>query len=156
VLTIRRGVTRTVILTRRHAVKVPSLRAYGGGIAGALWSICRGILANQAEAEWWRNADSKTRTMLCPVRWSLAGVVNVYPRCEPFEANDEQQLAMFDGNWRPLDPDPAPGDEKPDNYGWLTENGARRLVRVDYDMNWNGCPHDRSGAFNRLAELEAG
>jgi hypothetical protein len=44
---------------------------------------------------------------------------------------------------------PQPGDDKPENYGLL----YGRLVILDYDMNYNGCPHDRSGAINQL-ELE--
>lgn len=146
---LRRGITRTVILTRRHAIKLPSLRPYGNGLAGLLWSVCRGILANQSEAEWWRNADPDTRTKLCPVLRSwLGGIVNVYPRCEPFGVVPHVEMAMFERTYRPLDLDPCPGDEKPDNYGWLED----RLVRLDYDMNYNGCPHDRSGARNRIEE----
>jgi hypothetical protein len=152
-ISIRRGITRTVILTRRHAVKIPSLRRYGDGIAGLLWSISRGILANQSETEWWRNAPPETRTVLCPVRWSLlGGVINVYPRCEPFEATEEQELAMFNRTWSPVVMDPSPGDDKAANFGWLVEHGQRRVVRIDYDMNYNGCPHDRSGFANRLAQ----
>ena len=131
---VRRGITRTVWLTRRYAVKFPSLRPYGNGLTGLLWSICRGILANQAEHTWWTNSHDPA---LCPVLRSwLGGIVQVYPRCEPL-ADD------YDG---PL-PEPEHlgdlRDNKPDNFGWLDG----RLVRVDYDMNYNGCPHDRSGAL---------
>lgn len=144
---VSRGITRTVLLTRRYAIKVPSLRPYGDGLAGVLWSICRGVLANQSEATWWRNSHNPN---LCPVLRSwLGGIINVYPRCAPYEVSDEVRMAMFHRETRALpDLDPWPGDEKPDNYGWLTVDGQRRLVRIDYDMNYNGCPHDRSGAFN--------
>ncbi len=149
---VRRGITRTVLITRHRAYKLPSLRPYGGGLRGLLWSVCRGILANQAEAEWWQNARPETRRLLCPVLRSwLGGVVNVYPRCQPFRATPAQELAMFERRWFPVVIEPAPGDEKAENYGWLTDGrygGERRLVRLDYDMNWNGCPHDRSGVSN--------
>lgn len=74
-ITIRRGITRTVLLAGRWAIKVPSHRAHGDGIRGVLWSITRGIQANFSEAEW------STSPGVCPVRWSIAGLVNVYPRC---------------------------------------------------------------------------
>lgn len=146
---IRRGITRTVWVTKRYAIKFPSLRRYGDGLAGLLWSICRGILANQGEAQWWRNAELDQRDMLCPVLHSwLGGIVNVYPRCEPYIVDEETEMAIHRREYTPL-PNlrPCPGDTKPDNYGWL--NG--RLVVLDYDLNYNGCPHDRSGAFNNVA-----
>lgn len=141
---VRRGITRTVLVFKRYAVKMPSLRPYGDGLAGLLWSISRGILANQGEAEWWRHAELSQREMLCPVLHSwLGGIVNIYPRCEPYVVGMETQEAMFRREFLPL-PDlaPQPGDTKADNYGWL--NG--KLVVLDYDLNYNGCPHDRSGA----------
>lgn len=130
---------------RRYAVKLPSLRRYGSGLTGLLWSICRGILANQSEAEWWRNASPEQRRLLCPVLRSwLGGVINIYPRCEPFVVTEAVELSMFRREYRPLpELEPQPGDVKPDNYGWL----RGRLVCLDYDMNYSGCPHDRSGVL---------
>jgi hypothetical protein len=140
---VRRGITRTVVLTKRRAYKMPSLRRYGDGLAGLLWSISRGILANQSEATWWRNSADPS---LCPVLHSwLGGIINVYPRCEPFVATAEQAAAMQAREWVPVESKwPAPGDDKPDNFGVL----GGRVVRIDYDMNYNGCPHDRSGFLN--------
>jgi hypothetical protein len=147
---IARGITRTVIITPNYAIKLPSLRRYGAGLAGLLWSICRGILANQAEAEWWRNATEDQRPMLCPVlRHWLGGIINIYPRCDPYTATASMHTAMSSRDYRPLpELDPHPSDTKPENYGWL----GRQLVVLDYDMHWNGCPHDRSGARNRAQE----
>lgn len=136
----RRGITRTVIITRRYAIKIPSFRTYGDGFAGMLWSVCRGILANQSEAMWWKH--SPPDTPLCPVLRSWLGcLINVYPRCRPFEVSAERELEMHNREWFPVEMDPQASDNKPENYGWL--NG--RVVLLDYDMNWNGCPHDRSG-----------
>jgi hypothetical protein len=120
---IRRGLTRTVILTRRWAIKLPSLRSHGDGAQGALWSLTRGIAANLSEAEW--SGSSGT----CPVRWSMAGLVNVYPRCaEPeHEPTDEDYTATgYIG----------PTDKKRSNVGVL--NG--QLVFLDYDQSWNDRP----------------
>lgn len=149
-LELRRGITRTVILTRRHAIKVPSLRSHGDGLTGLLWSVCRGVLANQAEAQWWRHAVPDQRPFLCPVlRTWIGGVINVYPRCAPMRVPRGVALAMLRREFRPLPMlMPQPGDNKPDNYGWLGE----RLVVLDYDLNYNGCPHDRSGALNTLED----
>lgn len=149
-IVIRHGVTRTVLLTRRYAIKLPSLRPYGDGVAGLLWSICRGILANQSEAVWWNMAEPKMRAYLCPVLRSwLGGIINVYPRCEPYEVDGATAEKMFTREFSPVELlYPHPGDNKPDNYGWLDG----RVVCLDYDMNYNGCPHDRSGARNRVEE----
>ena len=120
---VRRGITRTVWLTRHHAIKVPSLRRYGRGRGGVLWSICNGILANQSEHRWWINSHDPA---LCPCLHSwFGGIVNVYPRCDPI--GDD-----YAGPWpEPQWPGPMPGDHKPDNYGRL----GGRLVRIDYDMS---------------------
>lgn len=143
---LARGITRTVLITSRWAIKFPSLRTDGDGFTGLLWSICRGILANQCEAAWWGAADWRQRLHLCPVLYSwLGGVVNVYPRAEPFIVNRGVEMAMFRRQFTPVPfLFPQLGDNKPQNYGWL----AGRVVALDYDHNYNGCPHDRSGARN--------
>jgi hypothetical protein len=112
---IRRGITRTVLLVGPWAVKLPSLRSNGKGLAGRIWSVCHGILANLSEVQW-SEVDG-----VCPVRFSLFGLVNVYPRCEP--------VASFDGDYAAIGaPFLPPLDRKPENLGLL--NG--RLVWVDY------------------------
>jgi len=146
---MRKGVTRIVLVTGRWAIKVPNPRPYGEGLAGMLWGLCRGVLANQAEATWWRNATPDMRPHLCPVLRSwLGGLVQVYPRCDPFEVDDAMREKMWTHQYSPVPLEPQPGDTKPENFGVLDG----RVVLLDYDMNWNGCPHDRSGAFNRLYE----
>ncbi len=136
--TIRRGLTRTVLLTRRWAIKVPSMRAHGEGVSGVLWSVSRGLLANQSE---------RTHSHVpgvCPVRWSLAGIVNVYPRCAP--VTEELTEADYDaiGFIGPM-------HRKAANVGYL--DGT--LVYIDYDWEWNdrppcahlsASPHDRAGS----------
>lgn len=148
---LHRGITRTVLVTRQYAIKFPSLRTYGGGFTGLLWSICRGILANQSEAEWYRHASPEMKRDLCPVVCSwLGGVVNVYPRCDPFLVPYGVQMRMHRREFFPCPMlFPQVSDNKPENYGWLPGAG---IVVLDYDMNWNGCPHERAGHLNRLEE----
>jgi hypothetical protein len=120
---VRRGITRTVYLTRLWAIKTPSLRSHGTGVAGMLWSLCRGVLANLSEREWSGSPGT------CPMRWSLAGLVNVYPRCEHVTedlSDAEYEAIGFLG----------PADKNPHNVGVLDG----RLVWVDYDMSWNDRP----------------
>lgn len=115
---IRTGVTRTVILTRRYAIKVPSLR--GGSSGFRIESFCWGVLANLSEREW--HAYEGWDGAVAPVvRSWMGGVVQVYPRCKPLPPGARGPLPTLD---------PCPGDVKPDNYGVL----GRRVVRVDYDM----------------------
>jgi hypothetical protein len=156
---IRCGITRDVILTRRYAIKIPTPRH-------GLWSLARGILANQSEAEWHNCGDvfgensATFANNVAPVlRSFLGGLLNVYPRCEPLTTH-EGALLMADQFGGPGHEEarqldlmfPAIGlhlgDMKPTNVGWLTRSDVRRLVWVDYDMSYNGCPHDRSGLRN--------
>lgn len=136
---ICRGVTRTVILTRHWAIKVPSLRAYNNGPRGVLWSVTRGIQANLSEAEWSGTPGT------CPVRWTLAGLVNIYPRCTPVDHDptvEEYEATGFLG----------PTDQKPGNVGYL--NGL--LVWIDYDQSWNDCLACRRRGFNERGRASKG
>lgn len=117
---VRRGITRTVILIRRYAIKVPSLRpGLHAGLRGRLESFAKGYLANQSEYRW--SAYEPWAGQIAPVRHSwLAGMIQVYPRCEPLPRGSRVPRL-----------DPEPGDRKPDNFGVLDG----RVVRLDYDMN---------------------
>ena len=116
---IRCGITRTVILVGRYAVKVPSLRGgCTGDLRGRIAGIAQGILANQAEYQW--SGYEPWRGKVAPVLHSwLGGIVQVYPRCQPLADGDRGPLPQLD---------PCPGDIKPDNFGRL----GGRVVRVDY------------------------
>jgi hypothetical protein len=119
---ISSGVTRTVYLVGKYAIKVPSGRGHClGGARGVLAGIAYGLLANQSECEWydyqgWHGG-------VAPVLHSwLGGFVNVYPRCQPLPSHiTEDQLPELD---------PDPGDCKLDNFGLLDG----RIVRLDYSM----------------------
>lgn len=124
---VRHGISRTVLLTRRYAIKVPSLRGHmTGGLRGRLAGISSGILANLSEYQWhdFQAWDGRAAPVL--KSW-LGGIIQVYPRCDPLPD-------VVDGEYVGTEPlpvlDPDPGDDKPDNYGVL--NG--RIVRIDYDM----------------------
>lgn len=130
--TVRRGICRTVLLTRRYAIKVPRCRRYNpGGLRGVMWSLSRGIQANLSEAEWSGTAG------LCPVLWSFGGIVNVYPRAELLPSDIDPEP-----DYRSIAPHFFPTDSKPENVGIL--NG--KLVWIDYDLSWNRCPHTREVA----------
>lgn len=136
---VRRGLCRTVLLVGDWAVKVPRLRRGDDrSLAGAMWGLSRGLQANLSEREW---SDVEG---VAPVLWSLGGIVNVYPRATEFtgDLTDEQyeQLAL-PGRW-------FPRDRKAANIGWL----RGRLVWLDYDGSWNGCPHDRNAAALTMDE----
>jgi hypothetical protein len=131
---IVRGICRLVILIGPYAIKVPTTRPYGRRAKGErLHWWARGYLANRSERDW---SGYEGSIGMAPVLHSwLSGVVQVYPRCEPVE------LALWEGAPREaymsISPVSRTGDCKPSNLGILDG----QTVWVDYDTNWNGCPH---------------
>lgn len=122
----RRGITRTVILTPRWAVKVPTIRGLGILDSGSrVASFCRGVLANRSESEW-----SEVRGMN-PVVWSFKGLINVYRRAEPVPDGTYEDEADYEGITEWFVP---VGDRKPENIGIVDG----RVVWLDYDSSWNG------------------
>lgn len=125
------GVTRTVILTKRWAIKLPCL-VYG-------WKFfLYGFLANMQEAAW-----SGIDERLCPVRIALpGGLLVVMPRCE--RLTDEEFIAEVIPHWgQQVDSETGlplptsvlfPVEMKTCSFGRL--NG--RIVAVDY----GGCGRD--------------
>lgn len=127
---IRTGITREVLLIGKYAIKIPTFRY--GNYAKPFQMFARGLLANYSESDW-SNYDGAA---VAPVLWSFFGLINVYPRCEPvYEFDDYISLGL------PV------GDHKPQNIGLL--NG--KLVWIDYDSSWNGCPHT---AWNYMEDDE--
>lgn len=126
-LEIRRGVTRTVILTKRYAIKVPRLKDCKGYRA---WTFVRGWAANMSEVDWTGYATKDEKPQVCPVLKSyLGGIINVYPRAEV--VTDEAVMYEEHGKmWFS-----TPADIHLGNFGWLDGN----FVWLDYDMNWNDC-----------------
>lgn len=133
---LRTGVTRTVVLIGRWAVKVPAFRPIGThrGLRARIGCFAQGYLSNLSEATW--SGYGPWQGMVAPVlRSCLFGAVQVYPRCDPLDES-EWSYGRASVGWHyhgrvPLPTlDPDPGDFKPDNFGWL----GCRIVRVDYDM----------------------
>lgn len=110
-LKVCHGITRTVLLIGRYAIKMPTLRY---GLDAWAW----GIVSNISEREWQNYEDWQGKVVPVLRSW-LGGLIQVYPRCERFDPSSMQypQFSNF-----------APGDQKPDNYGVL--NGS--VVCVDY------------------------
>jgi len=121
----RRGVTRVALLLGHWVVKLPSARSHGEGLRGVLWSLARGVVANQSEWEWSNYEDVRG---VCRARWSLlGGLVNVYPRAL---AIPRERVVDFDAI-----PYLGPTDPNNRNVGILNEE----VVWIDYDRNWNDC-----------------
>lgn len=133
------GVTRTVILTKRWAIKVPCL-VYG-------WKyFLYGFLANMQEHDW-----SGFDERLCPIRYAApGGLFVVMPRCQML--TDQEFLDLVHDGWaRIVDEETGtelpysrelPVELKTCSFGKL--NG--RIVAVDY----GGCGRD--GRTTRLVD----
>ncbi len=113
---LRRGTTRTVFLTKRLALKTPSLRSFR--------LFLRGLLANMQEAEFSKTGWKE----ICPVLFSLPlGFLVVMPRCRE----------MDDYEWRNFDADTfsrlgeyeIPVENKRSSFGILD---GKFIVAVDY------------------------
>lgn len=122
------GICRTVFLVGPWAIKVPRLKgALSPTGSGFSWTIPRALLANQSERDWSIGVSSG----VCPVLHSwLGGLINVYPRCDPWTSDQEPDYDSIGEGW-------LPRDRKPENIGLL----HGKLVWLDYDGSWNGCPH---------------
>lgn len=108
------GVSRTVFLVGRFAVKVPSGR----------WGVeffLKGLLANLREREVWRQQYAPDLA-LCPVLWCAPlGLVLVMPRCRILEEGELSDHDLADYAWW--------AELKSDSFGYLPDG---RLVAVDY------------------------
>jgi len=81
---ISHGSTRTVLLTKKYAIKIPSFVEYK--------LFLQGLLANMQEV-----AFSKTGwPELCPVLFYIPfGIITVMPRCEPLTREQFDKLDYF-------------------------------------------------------------
>lgn len=129
---IRHGMSRTVLLTPRWAIKLPGFHAWGDGGRGRVSTFCRGVLANQSERRWSGVAG------LNPVVWSCGwGMINVYRRAE---------IATVDVDYDSICVDEfvPPGDRKPSNVGWVDGE----LVWIDFDFSSRGLRGIRPAKIN--------
>lgn len=116
---IERGSTRTVILTKKYAIKIARFWHVS---KGHRWKMfLRGILANIDEKFWWNCAYKKEK--LCPVLWkSPLGTILVMRRAESlkeFEYDKEAFKLIFEN---------LPLDNKIENFGKI----KNKVVLVDY------------------------
>jgi hypothetical protein len=123
---VRSGITRTVLLVGRYAIKFPTLRGGSARKHSRLRFFCHGVLANLSELEWHEYFGDA----VAPVLWSMGGLVNVYPRCEPFVSFEDDPAGRALDDVPSVIDDVRIGDLKHDNLGYL--NG--RAVWIDYDM----------------------
>lgn len=111
------GRNRFVLLTRRHAIKFPSLRCW----RDFLFGILNNLHEAQAHRDHWA---------YCPVLWvSPLGLVLVMPRCEAIDPADWPDVAT-------MLPTDTCAEMKPSSWGWF----GRRLVAVDYGWPGSGWP----------------
>jgi hypothetical protein len=78
---IKRGTTRITILLGKWAFKVPIMNR-------SLKHFVKGWLGNVDERDIWREEGND---MLCPVTWSLFGLINVMPRATPITGKFNKQ-----------------------------------------------------------------
>ncbi len=112
----RRGATRTVIVLRKHVIKIPSFKS---------WKLfLHGLLANMQE----RQISTCNDVVLCPViSSSRMGLFVVMPRCYPVN----HRGLFFTELCRLMGKFPREfylSDAKPENFGYF----KGRLVKIDY------------------------
>lgn len=115
------GCTRTVILTRRWAIKLPGLWAY----SPCEWwrGLLYGLLANMQEAKF-----SKTGwPELCPVSFALpGGFLVVMPRARVM--SDDEFIAFDVKAFLDRPNYTVPAEAKSNSFGFLDG----RIVAIDY------------------------
>ncbi|QIG74836.1 hypothetical protein EVC12_201 [Rhizobium phage RHph_I42] len=115
-----KGSTRWVFLTRKHAIKIPTLNS---------WRLfLHGLLGNMQEATFWTTKDDR----LCPVLFALpGGFLSIMARCAPLSADSYENLDVE--TWASPDDSIAhdfkvPVEDKLSSFG--VYDG--RIVAVDY------------------------
>lgn len=109
------GVTRTVVLVGRWALKFPSM---------CEWRLfLLGLLANMQEARFSRAELPE----LCPVLWSIpGGWLIVMPRVREMTSDEFESFDV--GAFINKETYVVPVERKPDSFGWLDG----RVVAIDY------------------------
>lgn len=73
------GITRTVILTKKYAIKIPKT-------SNGWKRFIEGLCSNMSENQCWNSCKSEH---LCPVLFSFAGFVLVMPKIKMLDKNSE-------------------------------------------------------------------
>lgn len=79
---IKRGTFRIVLLTKKYAIKIPLLET--DSFKGRLYGFIHGWQQNLCELAYYKN---DTSGMLCPIKFSFFGLINIMPRCDTFIAS---------------------------------------------------------------------
>lgn len=124
---IKIGTTRTVILIRSYAIKIPKLYSWK--------TFLIGLLSNMQEKEFSSMKDNR----ICPVIFYIyGGFLLVMPRCKSIteeefksfnykdfskERNEEIYMGIITYKWCKV-----PVENKIDSFGWLDG----RIVAIDY------------------------
>ena len=114
------GSNRLVILTRRHALKIPNLRCW--------WRFVWGLIDNMQE----RRVNGRGRWPtrhdgVCPILFSLpGGFLNVMPRARPL--TDDEWAAFDPAEHCRRDGYVISAEPKQDSFGVL----SGRIVAIDY------------------------
>ena len=142
---VRDGVTRTVILAGRYAIKFPSTR-YS-------WRLfLRGLLANMNERDIWRwsgvaDWTGVPRNLLARVIWVCpGGWFLVMERADRILTEEEYDWDLFEAAKKSK---PPISDLKPDNIGIF---GSNRKI-IDYGEGWTTVEfeHERRGTLGLLS-----
>jgi len=106
---VTEGRNRLVIVTRRHALKLPSLRSWRDFLFG--------LLNNLNEAAWHRE-----HPLYCPVIWSAPlGLLLVMPRARILDPGEFEDI-----EW--VCPELPGVERKASSWGWL----GNKIVAVDF------------------------
>ena len=112
---ILKGTTRTVWLTKKHAIKVPRLHAWENFLCG--------LLANLQERKFGRSELAG----FCPVKTAdPLGLLVVMPRCEPL--SDSEWKAFDVDAFRNRDTHYVCAEDKQDSFGHL----EGQIVAIDF------------------------
>ena len=108
------GSTRTVILTKKYAIKIPYIGKYK--------NFLYGLLANKSEVRFNKLKDNR----LCPVIFYVPfGLTVVMPRCVEISLQDFEAVIKSDFRLKPF---PIPVESKSDSFGYYNN----KTVAVDY------------------------
>lgn len=113
---IEQGSSRTVILTKRHAFKIPRMTTWR--------TFLNGLLANMQEREFAHTGWPE----LCPVKFSFpGGWLVVMPRCKPV-INEIWELLEDDDTLLDRGEYIIPAERKQSSFGVLNS----QIVAIDY------------------------
>lgn len=119
-LKISKGASRWVIKIGPLAFKFPYLTS-GGSSFGIIHRFACGIKNNRVE-----NTYSTSLDDVCPVYYSLLGLVNIVPYCKPLTLEEYEEV-----NYKKFverEQYHIPAEDKPDSFGWY----KGKIIAIDY------------------------